>query len=64
MLRPNKPYAVRHASEYPDPGIFWTPASKPIWSTRDPKLPENFGASAVPKERLGLFGGFKLHPPP
>ena len=23
MLRPNKPYAVRHASEYPDPKIFW-----------------------------------------
>ena len=22
-LRLNKPYAVRHASEYPDPKIFW-----------------------------------------
>ena len=68
MLRLNKPYAVRHASEYPDPKIFWNfldpGESKPTWSTRDPKFPETFGAWVVPFERLGLFGGFKLHPPP
>ena len=58
------PYAVRYASEYSDPKIFWTRASKPIWSIRDPKFPEKFGAWVVPFERLGLSGGFKLHPPP
>ena len=38
MLRLTKPYAVRHASEYSDPKIVWTPVSKPIWSARDPKI--------------------------
>ena len=28
-------------------GNFWTPASKPLWPTRDPKFPGNFGAWAV-----------------
>ena len=58
IKRSNEPYTVRHASEYPDPKIFWTPVSKSIWSTQDPKFLENFGAWAVPFERLGLFGGF------
>ena len=40
-------------------GNFWTPASKPLWPTRDPKFPGNFGAWAVPFERLGLFDGRK-----
>ena len=61
-LRSNQPYAVRHASECPSPKFsenFWTPASKPLWPTRDPKFTGNFGAWAVPFERLGLFDGRK-----
>ena len=43
IKRSNESYTVRHASENPDPKIFWTPTSKSIWSTRDPKFPENSG---------------------
>ena len=37
------------------------PASKPLWPIRDPKFPGNFGAWAVPFERLGQAGFVPLN---
>ena len=58
---------ANNASEYSDPKIFWNfldPGEQADLVYPGPKISENFWAWVVPFERLGLFGGFKLHPPP